>query len=206
MIARLQAALGTDEVTFHPGVQYRHIVVAPKDWADAECVPPHDLSDKPVVLPTGPAAPKPTGAPTPVPATSLTDPVKKEYAQELVSSAENSTLNWRGQFGYIEDIGDGRGYTGGIIGFCSGTHDMLELVREYTKREPDNILAKYLPALEDVRSQLAALFGVNGAATITETSAAKSTHPSATHATWFRLAQATSASSADLTRAWPLPS
>ena len=28
----------------------------PGVWADAECVPPHDLSDKPVVLPTGPAA------------------------------------------------------------------------------------------------------------------------------------------------------
>ena len=39
-------------------MQYRHIVVAPADWADAECVPPHDLSDKPAVWPTGPAAPK----------------------------------------------------------------------------------------------------------------------------------------------------
>lgn len=58
VVARLQAELGTDEITFHPGVQYRHIVVAPKDWADAECVPPHDLSDKAAVFPTGPAAPK----------------------------------------------------------------------------------------------------------------------------------------------------
>jgi len=58
VIARLQDALGTDEVTFHPGVQYRHIVVAPAAWADADCVPPHDLSDKPVILPSGPAAPK----------------------------------------------------------------------------------------------------------------------------------------------------
>jgi 2,3-bisphosphoglycerate-independent phosphoglycerate mutase len=39
-------------------VQYRHILVAPADWADATCVPPHDLSDKPVVGPTGPAASK----------------------------------------------------------------------------------------------------------------------------------------------------
>ena len=58
VVARLQAELGTGEISFHPGVQYRHIVVAPADWADAECVPPHDLSDKPVVLPAGPAAPK----------------------------------------------------------------------------------------------------------------------------------------------------
>jgi 2,3-bisphosphoglycerate-independent phosphoglycerate mutase len=55
-IAALDKELGGDGVAFHPGVQYRHIVVAPADWADAECAPPHDLSDKPVVKPTGPAA------------------------------------------------------------------------------------------------------------------------------------------------------
>jgi 2,3-bisphosphoglycerate-independent phosphoglycerate mutase len=58
VIEELQAELGTDEVSFHPGFQYRHIVVVPKDWADAECTPPHDLSDKPAVFPTGPSAPK----------------------------------------------------------------------------------------------------------------------------------------------------
>ena len=49
---------------------------------------------------------------------------------QLVSSAENSSLDWRAQYTYLEDIGDGRGYTGGIIGFCSGTGDLLEVVRE----------------------------------------------------------------------------
>ena len=80
----------------------------------------------------------------------LDDPVKKEYAMELVSSAENSTLDWKSQYGYIEDIGDGRGYTAGIIGFCSGTGDMLDLVELYTDRKPGNVLAKYLPALRKV--------------------------------------------------------
>jgi chitosanase len=80
----------------------------------------------------------------------LTDPHKKEIAMELVSSAENSSLNWKAQYSYIEDIGDGRGYTAGIIGFCSGTGDMLELVTAYTKTEPGNPLAKYLPALKKV--------------------------------------------------------
>lgn len=46
------------DIEFHAGVQYRHILVAPGDWADASCTPPHDLSDKPVVWPTGPAAAK----------------------------------------------------------------------------------------------------------------------------------------------------
>ena len=81
---------------------------------------------------------------------SLSDPALKDIAMQLVSSAENSSLDWRAQYAYIEDIGDGRGYTAGIIGFCSGTGDMLELVRAYTAAEPDNELAPYIPALEDV--------------------------------------------------------
>jgi len=83
-------------------------------------------------------------------AVDLDNAAKKEIAMKLVSSAENSSLDWKAQYSYIEDIGDGRGYTAGIIGFCSGTHDMLELVQEYTKRSPNNILAKYLPALKKV--------------------------------------------------------
>ncbi|RSM52424.1 chemotaxis protein [Actinoplanes sp. ATCC 53533] len=83
-------------------------------------------------------------------AAGLADPKKKTFALQLISSAENSTLNWRGEFGYLEDIGDGRGYTGGIVGFCSGTSDMLALVSEYTRRAPGNKLARYLPALRTV--------------------------------------------------------
>lgn len=82
--------------------------------------------------------------------TNLFDPSKKELAMRLVSSAENSSLNWRAQYAYIQDIGDGRGYTAGIIGFCSGTGDMLEMVQYYTSTVPNNILAKYLPALQKV--------------------------------------------------------
>ena len=56
VIEALDAELGGDGIEFHPGVEYRHIMVAPADWADADCVPPHDLTDKPAVWPTGPAA------------------------------------------------------------------------------------------------------------------------------------------------------
>jgi chitosanase len=69
---------------------------------------------------------------------------------QIVSSAENSSLNWKAQYAYIQDINDGRGYTAGIIGFCSGTSDMLEVVQDYTRRSPNNVLAKYLPALKKV--------------------------------------------------------
>jgi len=89
-----------------------------------------------------------TAAPTAAP--GLDDPAKKEIAMKLVSSAENSSLDWKAQYKYIEDIGDGRGYTAGIIGFCSGTGDMLDLVELYADRKPGNVLAKYLPALRRV--------------------------------------------------------
>nr|WP_322657751.1 chitosanase [Streptomyces justiciae] len=82
--------------------------------------------------------------------TGLDDPEKKDIAMRLVSSAENSSLDWQAQYKYVEDIGDGRGYTGGIIGFCSGTSDMLALVELYTERDPDNPLAGYLAALRAV--------------------------------------------------------
>ncbi|MFI0963437.1 chitosanase [Streptomyces sp. NPDC021080] len=80
----------------------------------------------------------------------LAAPDKKELAQKIVASAENATLNWRSAYGYIEDIGDGQGYTAGVIGFCTGTHDLLTLVERYTKAHPDNGLARYLPALREV--------------------------------------------------------
>lgn len=82
--------------------------------------------------------------------TTLADPAKKEIAMQLVSSAENSSLNWRAQYGYIEDINDGRGYTGGIIGFTSATGDMLQVVSLYGMMAPKAGLLKFLPALRKV--------------------------------------------------------
>jgi chitosanase len=92
---------------------------------------------------------------SPAAAVGLDDPAKKEIAMELVSSAENSTLDWKAQYAYLEDIKDGRGYTGGIIGFCSGTGDMLELIEGYQAAAPttDTVAANltaYLPALKKV--------------------------------------------------------
>jgi 2,3-bisphosphoglycerate-independent phosphoglycerate mutase len=58
IIEALDGALGggRDGVRFYPGVEYRHLCVVPRDLADAECIPPHDLTGRAVVLPVGPAA------------------------------------------------------------------------------------------------------------------------------------------------------
>jgi 2,3-bisphosphoglycerate-independent phosphoglycerate mutase len=61
VVKALDAELGAGagaEVAFHPGVQYRHVVVAPATWEDATCTPPHDLTGRPAMLPRGPAAPR----------------------------------------------------------------------------------------------------------------------------------------------------
>ena len=60
IIAALDRSLGNgrDGIRFHSGVEYRHLCVVPRSWEDAECTPPHDLTGKPAVLPTGSAAPK----------------------------------------------------------------------------------------------------------------------------------------------------
>jgi 2,3-bisphosphoglycerate-independent phosphoglycerate mutase len=57
-IELLDRELGGEGIEFHSGVQYRHIMVAPADWAEADCAPPHDLTGKPLVWPTGKAAPQ----------------------------------------------------------------------------------------------------------------------------------------------------
>jgi chitosanase len=102
-----------------------------------------------------PATTPPTTTPpaTTPPATrvNLDDPVKKDIAQQIVSTAENSSLDWRAQYKYIQDIKDGRGYTAGIIGFCSGTSDMLALVEKYNQIKPGNLLSPFLDALRKVK-------------------------------------------------------
>ena len=80
----------------------------------------------------------------------LAAPDKKEVANQILSSNENSSLDWRAQYRYIEDIRDGRGYTAGTVGFTSGTGDMLQLVRAYTATKRKNPLRRFLGALKRV--------------------------------------------------------
>ncbi len=81
--------------------------------------------------------------------TDLRSPVFQEMAFEFTSTAENSTTDWTGSYDYCEDILDGRGYTGGLVGFTSATADMLALVEYYqTLRPTSNPLAAYIDGLE----------------------------------------------------------
>jgi len=66
----------------------------------------------------------------------------------LVSIFENSTLII--QYEFIGDINDGNGFTAGRAGFTSRTGDMLEVLLEYERLSPDNVLKPYIKPLRGV--------------------------------------------------------
>jgi 2,3-bisphosphoglycerate-independent phosphoglycerate mutase len=83
IIAALEAALGNgrEGVRFHPGVEYRHLCVVPDSWADADCTPPHDLTGRPAVFPTGASASRLQGL------MDASRPVVRDVARDVGSSA-----------------------------------------------------------------------------------------------------------------------
>ncbi len=46
LIASVQEKLGHEGLTFHPGVQYRHLLVWDGGPAECDCMPPHEIADK----------------------------------------------------------------------------------------------------------------------------------------------------------------
>lgn len=58
VVAALADELGGEGIELHAGVQYRHVLVAPAELGEADCIPPHDLTGKPAIWPSGPAAPR----------------------------------------------------------------------------------------------------------------------------------------------------
>lgn len=75
-------------------------------------------------------------------------PAQKLRADMLISVFENSTLEL--QYAYAENLHDGRGYTAGRAGFCSGCGDLLLVAERYAKLKPGNALAKFLPRLREL--------------------------------------------------------
>lgn len=57
LIADINRKLGTDAITFYPGVSYRHLMVWRGGSIEAECTPPHDIIGKNIAdyLPAGSA-------------------------------------------------------------------------------------------------------------------------------------------------------
>jgi chitosanase len=86
----------------------------------------------------------------------LTDGQKKKAAA-LTSVWENSTPTL--QYGFSRDIGDGRGYTSGRAGFCTGTGDAIIVVQCYAEAKPGNPLARFIPELVRLEHQFVSTNG-----------------------------------------------
>jgi chitosanase len=79
-------------------------------------------------------------------ALSVFSALQKDKAEKLTSIWENSTTLL--QYAYCEDIGDGRGFTSGRAGFCSGTGDAVLVAKCLDAvTSGSNPLHKYIPAL-----------------------------------------------------------
>lgn len=76
---------------------------------------------------------------------------QRVIADQVVSVFENDTPVL--QYGYAENIHDGRGITAGRAGFTSATGDLLAVVERYSLRVPGNGLAVYLPRLRQLAPQ-----------------------------------------------------
>ncbi|MFO0735016.1 MAG: chitosanase [Labilithrix sp.] len=83
-----------------------------------------------------------------LPSALLGDALARHKAELLTSIWENGTTIL--QYGYCEDIDDGRGYTSGRAGFCSGTGDAVLVAKCVASAAPGAKIAKYVPALEAI--------------------------------------------------------
>jgi chitosanase len=72
-------------------------------------------------------------------------PAQKRVAEQLTSLWENDTTNLA--YGYSENIDDGRGFTSGRAGFCTGTGDAIVVLACYRSVRPGNRMEKYLSTL-----------------------------------------------------------
>ena len=79
-------------------------------------------------------------------------PNQRAVAEALTSIWENDTPILA--YAYSENIHDGRGYTSGRAGFCTGTGDAIQVVDCYDKRRTTgNLMAKYMPALTTINNK-----------------------------------------------------
>lgn len=73
---------------------------------------------------------------------------RKNTIQKLTSIFENSTPVF--QYTFVSNIGDGRGYTFGFVGFTSGTYSGTMFLKEYQRLRPRNALTDFIPAFKRI--------------------------------------------------------
>ncbi|PTL80827.1 chitosanase [Vitiosangium sp. GDMCC 1.1324] len=79
---------------------------------------------------------------------------QKKVAEAVTSIWENDTPVL--DYAYAEDIDDGRGYTNGRAGFCTGTGDAIQVIECYKNLRSaanGNLMAKYMPGLTTINNR-----------------------------------------------------
>ncbi|GGX73354.1 hypothetical protein GCM10010324_18250 [Streptomyces hiroshimensis] len=146
---RLPDTAGADAMVAGAGAHIRHSVCMRNTLASVRLLP---LGTAALALLAG-CSPTSDGTSTAPPPTATSPaetgglaPAQRRRADQLVSIFENGTPEI--QYGYVENLGDGRGVTAGRAGFTTGDGDALEVIRAYTAKHPGNPLARFIPALE----------------------------------------------------------
>lgn len=99
---------------------------------------------------------------------------QRVLADQIISVFENNSPII--QYGYIENLDDGRGYTAGRAGFTSATGDMLEVITNYAEIIPQTPLAAYIPRLDYLAEHKdGSIIGLEGLEQAWQTSALNST-------------------------------
>ncbi|QRK11398.1 chitosanase [Archangium violaceum] len=79
---------------------------------------------------------------------------QKKVAEAITSIWENDTPVI--DYAYSENIHDGRGYTNGRAGFCTGTGDAIQVIECYVNLRSasnGNLMAKYMPGLITINNR-----------------------------------------------------
>ena len=79
--------------------------------------------------------------------------IQVRRAEQITTYFENGTVDFK--YDYIENLNDGRGFTAGRVGFCSGTGDLIQVVSRFCKRvrAPADKICSYLPRLNQINAQ-----------------------------------------------------
>ena len=92
---------------------------------------------------------------------------QKKVAEAMTSVWENDTPKI--DYAYAENINDGRGYTSGRAGFCTGTGDAILVIDCYGKLRTaanGNVMAKYMPALVTINNNYQSTGNDQGSTTL----------------------------------------
>jgi len=108
---------------------------------------PTPTKPEPPVIVTPPTSPSDTHIPADVVA-QLESIGYDEYMADtilsLISLPENSTTSWWTNYNFAKCLGDGRGWTVSLFGACSGTGDLVLILEELQKINPNHKLCKYI--------------------------------------------------------------